>query len=124
MQVRRIRQQQKCPKCKQMCGAFVNLRFVDCWYEMRAEQDPINTNPQFDQQNDNHLNTDPITFRKRGQTPVDTGDIVTMRFDQMEDIKVWTWMEIKCWNNEPDDIPEEPEELEEEEEPVVADDQE
>lgn len=70
------------------------------------------------------MNTDPITFRKRGQTPVDTGDIVTMRFDQMEDIKVWTWMEIKCWNNEPDDIPEEPEELEEEEEPVVADDQE
>ena len=44
-----------------------------------------------------------------------------MKFDQMEDIKVWTWIEIKCWNNEPDDIPEEPEELEEEE-AVVAED--
>ena len=44
-----------------------------------------------------------------------------MYFDQMEDIKVWTWIEIKCWNNEPEDIPEEPEELEEEE-PEVAED--
>ena len=30
---------------------------------------------------------------KKGSTPA-TGDVVTVKFDQMQDIDVWTWMRI------------------------------
>ena len=36
-------------------------------------------------------------YRKKGGTPVDTGDIVTLKFDQMQDTDIWTWMEVRAW---------------------------
>ena len=32
-------------------------------------------------------------YRKRGKTP-ESDAVVTMRFEQMQDVDVWTWMEV------------------------------
>mmetsp|Transcript_3732 Transcript_3732/g.5656 ORF Transcript_3732/g.5656 Transcript_3732/m.5656 type:complete len:103 (+) Transcript_3732:1056-1364(+) len=84
-----------CPKCRQYCQSFFNLRFVDCFYEIEAETEVGKP------------------WLKKGQTPAETGEVVTLRFDQMEDISVWTWMKVTVATNQPE-IPEEEEEEEEE----------
>ena len=62
----------------------MNLRFVDCFFEFRSERE----------QGGHEI-------RKRGVTPLETGEVVSVRFDRMEDIKLWSWMEITCYTNEP-----------------------
>ena len=37
---------------------------------------------------------------KKGSTPAN-GDVVTVKFDQMQDIDVWTWMRITTVSNLP-----------------------
>jgi hypothetical protein len=68
----------------------LNLRFVDCYYELRAERD-----------------SGGYQILKKGCTPIETGEVITLRFDQMEDINVWTFMEVIAWSNEPVEEPEE-----------------
>ena len=67
---------------------------VDCFYQIKGEYE----NGQ--------------TFMKRGVTNDITGEIVTLRFDQMEDVHAWHWMEVFTWTNQPE--PEVPEQVDEE----------
>jgi hypothetical protein len=64
----------------------MNLRFVDCFFELKAERE------QGGQE-----------FRKKGVTPLETGEVVSIRFDRMEDIKLWSWIEVESWTNEPEE---------------------
>lgn len=70
------------------CAAFTNLRFIDCDFTIVAER-----------------GTHPNLFMKKGSTPYN-GDVVTVKFDQMQDIDVWTWMRITTVSNLPVTPPE------------------
>ena len=61
------------------------MRFVDCFYEIKGELEKGDT------------------FMKKGVTPELSGEVVTFRFDKMEEINVWTWLEVTTWSNEPED---------------------
>lgn len=76
-----IRGYQDCPFCGKMCQIFVNITMVDCVYEIKAEMANVSSNLK-----------SPSLYRKRGRTIKKDNQVI--RFDQMEDIKVWTWMEI------------------------------
>ena len=66
---------------------------VDCFFEIKGEYESGNV------------------FMKRGVTNDITGEIMTLRFDQMEDVNAWHWMEIHTWSNQPaPDVPEQADE--------------
>ena len=54
------------------------MRFVDCTFELEAEL------------------SDGRLFKKRGATDPETGKVISVCFDQMEDIAVWQYIHIEC----------------------------
>ena len=104
MITRRLRGKQVCKKCKNQCNQFTNMRFVDCFFDIVGERE------------------NGEVFMKKGCTPEFSGEIVVLRFDQMEDIQNWNYMEIATWSNQPpsdyddEEVGEEGEEEEYEEE--------